>query len=98
MTALLNLRQVPVLLRGEPSILRSWSADWSASRMGLCLGVIASGAGLYGAAMGCWRSPLQAAYVALKFPLILVLTAMGNALLNGMIAPLLGINLGFRQS
>jgi hypothetical protein len=53
---------------------------------------------LYGAAMGCWRAPLQALYVALKFPLIILLTTLGNAMLNAMLAPLLGINLSIRQS
>jgi len=36
--------------------------------------------------------------VALKFPLIILLTTLGNALLNGMLAPLLGLNIGLRQS
>lgn len=64
----------------------------------MCLGVIVSGAGLYGAAMGYWRAPQQAVYVAIKFPLIVLLTTLGNALLNAMIAPLLGLNINLRQS
>ncbi|MGD0168062.1 MAG: hypothetical protein ABSC51_12380 [Gaiellaceae bacterium] len=60
--------------------------------------MIILGAGLYGAAMGWWRDPQQALYVAVKFPLIILLTTLGNALLNGMLAPLLGLNLPFRQS
>jgi hypothetical protein len=57
-----------------------------------------AGAGLYGAAMGWWRDPMQALYTATKFPLIILLTATGNALLNAMLAPLLGLNIPFRQS
>ena len=57
-----------------------------------------SGAGLYGAAMGWWRDPQQALYVAVKFPLIILLTTPGNALLNAMLAPLLGLNIPLRQS
>jgi hypothetical protein len=60
--------------------------------------VIAVGAGLYGAAMGWWRAPEQALFVAVKFPLIILLTTLGNALLNAMLAPLLGLNLAVRQS
>jgi hypothetical protein len=60
--------------------------------------VIVVGAGFYGAAMGSWRAPLQALYVAIKFPLIILLTTLGNAMLNAMLAPLLGINLSVRQS
>src|SRR5262249_7836898 len=37
-------------------------------------------------------------FVAIKFPLIILLTTIGNALLNAMLAPLLGLNLGLRQS
>lgn len=48
--------------------------------------------------MGWWRDPWQALFVAIKFPLILLLTALGNALLNAMLAPLLGLNISFRQS
>jgi hypothetical protein len=56
------------------------------------------GAGLYGAAMGSWWSPLQALFVAIKLPLLILLTTAGNGLLNGMLAPLLGLSIGFRQS
>ena len=56
------------------------------------------GAGLFGAALGCWRDPWQALYAGLKLPLILLLTATGNALLNVMLAPLLGLHIAFRQS
>jgi hypothetical protein len=56
------------------------------------------GAGLFGAAVGTWRDPWQAVYAGLKLPLILLLTAAGNALLNAMLAPLLGLHLHFRQS
>jgi hypothetical protein len=41
---------------------------------------------------------LQAFYVAIKFPLIILLTTLANALLNAMLAPLLGLNIGLRQS
>src|SRR6266478_2658789 len=86
------------LLRGEPEFLRTWIERWDARRLALCVGVIVAGAGLYGAAMGYWRAPQQALFVAIKFPLIILLTTFGNALLNAMLAPLLGVNLGLRQS
>jgi hypothetical protein len=66
--------------------------------LGICFIIIASGAGLYGAAMGYWRAPLQGLYVAIKFPLIICLTAQGNSLLNAMLAPLLGLYITLRQS
>ena len=87
-----------LLLRGKLKSLVAWTEQWSARRFWLHVGVILLGAGLYGAAMGCWRDPQQALYVAIKFPLIILLTMTGNALLNGMLAPLLGLNIPFRQS
>lgn len=91
-------RQLPVLLRGEVAPVRAWVAEWSPARLALCVGVIFAGAGLYGAAIGLWRSGDQALFTALKFPLILLLTTTGNALLNGMLAPLLGLNFSLRQA
>jgi|GEM_PF-997325 len=60
--------------------------------------IILAGAGVFGAVVGSWRSGLQAGHTALKLPLILLLTAAGNAVLNGLLAPLLGLELKLRQS
>jgi hypothetical protein len=90
--------EIATLLRGETETISAWSAGWNTQRFALHLAVIVLGAGCYGAAMGWWRDPQQALYVAIKFPLIILLTTLGNALINGMFAPLLGLNLPFRQS
>lgn len=87
-----------VLLRGEPLVLRSWLERANTRRLLLCFTTILIGAGTYGAAMGFWRAPLQALYVAIKFPFIILLTTLANALLNAMFAPLLGLNIGLRQT
>jgi hypothetical protein len=94
----LNPAEISVLLRGDHKIIADWTRQGSARRFVLHVLVIIVGAGLYGAAMGWWRDPQQAFYVAAKFPLIILLTTAGNALLNAMLAPLLGLNLPFRQS
>ena len=94
----LNPREISTLLRGEVAIIANWLEQRSARRILLHVGIIIAGAGLYGAAMGWWRDPQQALYVAIKFPLIILLTTLGNALINGMLAPLLGLNIPFRQS
>jgi hypothetical protein len=96
--ATVEVRQIGVLLRGEPDTISGWIQEWSPRRTCLCVLVIFAGTGLYGGAVGCWRDPVQAYYTAIKFPLIILLTTLGNAVLNGMLAPLLGLNLGFRQS
>jgi hypothetical protein len=90
--------EISVLLRGESQAIAEWSGRWELRRFALHIGVIIMGAGLYGAAMGWWRAPQQGLYVAIKFPLIILLTTFGNALINGMLAPLLGLNIPFRQS
>lgn len=94
----LNSADVGTLLRAESQSIAGWVEDWSTRRVGTQVLIILLGAGAYGAAMGWWRDPWQAAYVAIKFPLIILLTALGNALLNAMLAPLLGLNLTLRQS
>ncbi len=86
------------LLRGDVEKISRWSEGWDARRLALQVAVIIIGAGCYGAAMGWWRDPQQALFTALKFPLIILLTTLGNALLNGMLAPLLGLNIPFSQS
>jgi hypothetical protein len=93
-----NLRETATLLRGDVDRICHWSAHWDTRRLALQITVIVIGTGCYGAAMGWWRSPEQALYTAIKFPLIILLTTAGNALINGMLAPLLGLNIPFRQS
>src|ERR1041385_7202671 len=93
-----NVPQLGFLLRGEAPVLCSWLERWQGRRLSFCFSAVFIGAGLYGAAMGFWRAPLQGLFVAIKFPLIILLTSFGNALLNAMLAPLLGLNISARQA
>jgi hypothetical protein len=86
------------LLEGQADTLRLWTQPGQRRTVTLNVAVIFFGAGLYGATIGWWRDPWQGFYVAIKFPLVILLTTLGNALLNAMLAPLLGLNIGFRQS
>jgi len=94
----LDLRQIPILLRGQADDLAAWLGRSEPARTALHFAVIVIGSGLYGAAMGAWRAPLQAAFVAIKFPIAILLTTFGTGMINGMLAPLLGLNLSFRQT
>jgi len=94
---MLDFAQVPALLRAEPTTLRDWLERQRLSRATFCILTIVVGAGIYGAVMGCWRSPLQALFTGIKLPLLFLLTTLGNVLLNAMLAPLLGLNLTGRQ-
>lgn len=93
-----SFRQVSTILRGEAEPINRWVEQWNTGRLAIYTVVIILGTSFYGAAMGYWRAPQQAVYVAIKFPLIILLTTLGNGLLNGMLAPLLGLNVNFRQS
>jgi len=86
------------LLNAGPEHLCAWMLHRPLSFMAICVFAIVIGAGVYGATMGLWRSPLQALFTGIKLPLVILLTTLGNSLLNGMLAPLLGLNLTFRQS
>jgi hypothetical protein len=94
----LSPHEISVLVRGELEPITAWIGRWSTRRFTLHVAMIIVGAGLYGTAMGWWRDPQQALFTAIKFPLIVLLTTLGNALLNAMLAPLLGLNIPFRQS
>ncbi len=85
-------------LRAEPEGLRDWMVRRQGNMVIYCVVAIVAGAGCYGAVIGCWRDPLQALYTGLKLPLVILLTTLGNGLLNGMLAPLLGLNVTFRQA
>lgn len=89
---------IGTLLRGELAVLRNWTAEWRNVQVGRDVLLIVVGAGLFGASLGWWRSPMQALYAGIKLPLIILLTAGGNGLLNAMLAPLLGLRMPFRQS
>jgi hypothetical protein len=98
MTGHTTILDLPVLLRGEPARLRGGVEELRASQVALYLAIIVVGAGCFGAATGCWRAPLQALFTAIKLPLAILLTTLGNALLNALLAPLFGLNLRFHQS
>lgn len=93
-----DLVSVDYFLRTEAEGLSRWLVRRDSRLVWFCFLAIVAGAASYGAAMGLWWSPLQGFYVAIKLPLLVLLTSLGNGLLNGMLAPLLGVNLNFRQS
>jgi hypothetical protein len=93
-----NIRALPLFLRAEPSTVRQWIADWPTPFVCFCVVSIVLGAGCYGIVIGSWRDELQAIYTGIKLPMVLLLTSVGNGLLNGMLAPLLGLNVTLRQS
>ena len=84
------------ICRDDHQDLEDWSKD-SHAWLGLIL-VIVIGTGMYGFIMGLWRSPLQATFNLIKFPLLILLTTFLNAAINGMLAQLLGAGISFKES
>lgn len=85
-------------LRAGPEHFHDWVIRRQLALVAFCVVTIVAGAGSYGAVMGSWRGPMQALYTGIKLPLVILLTTLGNGLINGMLAPLLGLNVTFRQS
>ena len=98
MTAAAVPKSFDAFLRAGPEGLHEWVIRRQMALVVFCLVAIVFGAGSYGAVVGSWRDPMQALYTGLKLPLVILLTTLGNGLLNGMLAPLLGLNVTFRQS
>ena len=91
-------KSIGAFLRVDLECFRGWMLRRQGNLVAFCVVAIVLGAGSYGAVMGWWRAPLQAFYTGIKLPLVILLTTLGNGLLNGMLAPLLGLNVNFRQS
>lgn len=53
------------------------------------------GAAIYGSTIGLWRGPIQAFYVSIKFPLLIIVTTFFNSLLNWFISLMIGANFSF---
>src|ERR1051326_6201831 len=94
----LNADSADLFLRADEHLLYKWVVAQRARLIWFCIGLIIVGSGIYGATIGIWREPLQALYTGIKLPLVILLTTIGNGLLNGMLAPLLGSQVIFRQS
>lgn len=93
------LRQrLRILLAGDELKLAQWTLEAERRWALICAIVLVLGCAVYGATFGLWRSGGQGFFTALKFPLVVVVTCAGNALLNGCLAIVLGTGMGFRQS
>jgi hypothetical protein len=90
------IEHLKTLLRGE--VDASCLEKLNASRfIGYCITIVL-GSSVYGATIGLWRAPLQSVFTAIKFPLLIFLTCIGNGAVNGMLAQVLGSGLSFRQT
>jgi hypothetical protein len=92
------VRRLLILCRGDSAAIAPWLEERDPRWLLTCAVTITLGCALYGGVVGLWRAPMQAVYTAIKMPLLIFLTCGGNALLNGLLAQVLGAGLSFRQS
>ncbi len=93
-----SLQRLLVLCRGDAARMAPWLEERDPQWLLTCGITIVFGCAVFGGVVGWWRAPEQAAWTAIKFPLLIFLTCACNAVLNGMLAQLLGSGLGFRQT
>jgi hypothetical protein len=93
-----SVRELPRLCQGRPEVLQRWLEEPGAPRLAACAAAIVAGGAVYGCTLGLWRAPVMGWYVAVKLPLLILLTLLTSGLLNGMMAQVLGSGLSFRQT
>jgi len=85
--------------RLEPDLAAAVGDPRRIGRVLLCAWVVTLlSAACYGAVFGAWRAPQQALYAAIKMPVMILGVTLCTALINGMLAQVLGTGLSFRQS
>jgi hypothetical protein len=92
------IQRLGILCRGEANLIYPWLQERETGWLWFCCAIIVVGSSVYGASVGVWQHPVQGLYAAIKFPLLIFGTVLGNAALNGMLAQVLGLPLTFRQS
>ena len=93
-----TLQSIPALCQGSRALLQDWLEKSPARTLSFCIPAIILGSGIYGFTMGIWQGWTMAAYVAIKFPLVIFATLIVNGLINGMLAMALGSGISFKQS
>ena len=90
--------ELKLVLQGNADDIAASVAEASFRSLARYCLIILIGSGLYGATLGLWRAPLQSLYTAIKFPLVIFLTCLGNGAINGMLAQILGSGFSFKQT
>ncbi|MAS96205.1 MAG: hypothetical protein CMO55_23630 [Verrucomicrobiales bacterium] len=86
------------LLLGGACTADTWISSPCRGATSFCITTIFLGVGTYGASIGAWQGLEQAGYVAIKLPLIILLTLLINGLLNGVLSQIVGIRTSFTQT
>ena len=78
--------------------MRDWLEHPKGVHLLACAVAIFTGGLVYGYTLGMWRAPGMGLLVAVKIPLLVLMTLAANGVINGMMALVLGSGLGFRQT
>lgn len=89
---------IPALCRGDQGLIDRWMEQSPAFILCRTLPLIILGCGSYGLSMGLWQGWEMASYAGIKFPLVVIATLAVNAMINGMLAMVLGSGISMRQS
>ncbi|MFT5633218.1 MAG: hypothetical protein ACI9SQ_000931 [Rubritalea sp.] len=92
------LSTIPALCRGDRALIDSWMEQSPTFVLSRTLPLIILGCGSYGLSMGLWQGWEMASYAGLKFPLVVIATLAVNAMINAMLAMVLGSGISMRQS
>ena len=90
--------RIKILLKGDSETIRLWLSGDDNKWLFICVGTIIICSGIYGFSVGLWRSKLQAAYVAFKFPILIIFTVICNSLISWMFSQLNGLTISYKQS
>jgi len=93
-----SIQTIPQLCRSDERLTERWMNQSPIVMLGVTLPVIILGCGSFGLGMGIWHGVEMASYAGIKFPLVVIATLCLNALLNGMLAMVLGSGITLRQS
>lgn len=94
------------MMRVSLIVLKQPALFWRAIRAGhlrlpalaALLAFVLPASAAYGATMAGWRSPLLALYVAIKLPLVFLITVATVSMFNAMAANALGCRIAWRQT
>ncbi len=89
---------IPSLCRGDQNLTDRWMRQSPTVMLGFTLPLIIIGCGSYGLSMGLWQGWQMSTYARIKFPMVVIATLGINALLNAMLAMVLGSGISIRQS
>ena len=90
-------QDISTLCQGKPDKLEGWLKGGQGKLL-FSVGCILVCGAVYGSTLGILRSPHQALFAAVKFPVMIFATVVCNALVNGMLAMVMGIRLRLDES